>query len=659
MVYTASLTLPVKKALGNKCHQSSVAKIIELMPVDPQVSNMDIVFIGPRDLEGPYAKKVQAAVDTKHPGVCLIYLYSSEKERALLKCKYSKEVKKVKDSDINDAITEFYGNHTIAVSNTKLQSAYDKTEIVDFKYEPEQQKKVTVAEEEPATPAPVVPVPEAVQAPEVATAPVAEAEAAPVSKESLEEKLSGIKDFHDWDVFKKSLAQDSITRHLIEENTEYQGILNMLDVYDLKIRDVFNNITISAEEKFKQIREFGKKRTVLKEAENRIACQKLIDLMETVVRAAGLTVDEKINGVQDAITKIAADKKSVIESMEYQPLIEKKLNIQLELMNMVKELIEVYKVMDVSVADRIADMDKGLPSENEYISEMVNPVKNLFLPENSPSLTTLLMDSLQKGRVTMSAMEDRINGIMNLVFELGGIDQEIIEYQQKIINMLRAHRVEDIVIRDSLIKDVLRIFVGSPESGKTATALAWAGMMSKRGNTLVVDLSEKSKLRLFGANPMNLEEFLIEQTQKPFLFVSGTVEEDPEKIFKLSQKLREMTSYYPCIAVILDAAKPAVLEQLSGDALSVHYVTNCSVRSIEDIRKVIKEHTSENIARKLVVIDAPCDIMDIVKELGVDITVTQVIPIPYLRGIRACLFKHMLPHEDSTVLAVFEEAFKK
>jgi hypothetical protein len=657
MIYTASLMLPAKKALGSKCLQSNVAKIMDLMPVDPKVSNMEIVLLGPRDMEGPNAKKMQAAMDTKHSDVCVIYFYGTEKERALFKCKYVKETKKIKDTDITEAISEFYGDHAINVSNVKLHSVYDKETIADFTYEaPKQELKTDAEEEQEQLIEPPVQEPLAVA--DIVVPEQVHEEKEQIIKETIEEKLEGIKDFHDWGVFKKSLAQDSITRRLIEENTEYQGILNMLDVYDLKIRDTFNNPALTAEEKFKQIREFGQKRTVLKEAENRIACGKLIDLIEIIVRSAGRTVDDKIGGIQDAITKIAADKQSVIESMEYQPLIEKKLNIQLDLMNLIKELIEVYKAMDTSVADRISGMGKGLPSENEYISEMVNPVKNLFLPENTSSLTTLLMDSLQKGRITMSAFEDRINGIMNLVFELGGIDQEIIEYQQKVINMLRAHRVEDIVIRDSLIKDVMRIFIGSRESGKTGTALAWAGMMSRRNNVLVIDLSKESKLALYGAEPINFDTFYTEKPQKQLCFVHGDVGDDPEKLFLLNKELRERVSYYPCIVVILDESQYTALEQLSDDALSVTYVTNCTTKSIEDMREIISKHKSTNIARRLVVIDHPCEIMDIVKNLGVDVTITQVIPVPYLREMRACPFKHMLPHEDSTVLSVFEEAFK-
>jgi hypothetical protein len=654
--------LPAKKALGNKCHQSSITKITELMPVDPKVSNMEIVLLSARDLEGPNAAKVQKAIDSKHSDVCVIYFYASDKERALLHCPYMRECKKVRDSDISDSITQFYGDHAINTSSAELHSIYDNAGEIDRieNFAVGQTAPEPEPEPDPSPiPEPVAEEPEPAQLDlPPATEEPSEEQPVPLVKNSdLEEKLESIRDFHDWDFFKKALAQESITRHLIEENTEYQGILNMLKVYDLKIREVFNNTMLSAEEKFEQIREFGNKRSVLKEAENRIACQKLVSLIEIIVRTAGRTVDEKVSGVQEAITKLSVDKKAVIEGVELQPLMEKKLHIQLELMNMLKELIEVYKAMDVSVADRIGSMDKGLPSDNEFISEMVNPVKNLFLPKNSPGLTTLIMESLQQGRITLSALENKINGIMNLVFELGSIDQEIIDYHQKVISMLKAHRCEDIVIRDSLIKDVLRIYIGGEDSGKTATALAWAGMMSRRHNVLVVDLSTNSKLGDYGITPVSLDEFYTDRKHEQLLVVAGQVGDDPEQIFVLNKELRERVSYYPCIVVLLDSAQGHILDQLSDDALVANYVTNCTTRSLAETKKVMSEHKASNIARRLIVIDPPCDIMDITRELGVDITLVNVVPIPYLREMKTCTFKRMLPHTDSTVLAVFEEAF--
>ncbi|QMV40477.1 hypothetical protein [Cohnella cholangitidis] len=56
MIYGASLGPFVKKALTDKGFQTNINKIIETLPLDPKVSNMDAVVLGPKDMYGPPAK---------------------------------------------------------------------------------------------------------------------------------------------------------------------------------------------------------------------------------------------------------------------------------------------------------------------------------------------------------------------------------------------------------------------------------------------------------------------------------------------------------------------------------------------------------------------------------------------------------------------------
>ena len=88
------------------------------------------------------------------------------------------------------------------------------------------------------------------------------------------------------------------------------------------------------------------------------------------------------------------------------------------------------------------------------------------------------------------------------MFKLCEEDATIIEYQQKLINLLRAQRVEDVVIVDNVIKNSLRIFVGPADTGVTATAVTWSGVVSRRQNTLLLDLTGNSKLRQYGLEPV-------------------------------------------------------------------------------------------------------------------------------------------------------------
>ena len=155
MVYVASLSLMAKKALGPKCHQSSINGIIDTMSIDPAVSNMDVVLLGPSDLTGPAGKKIPEAVAKRHKGVCVIYLCTNDREAKLFQdAPHVKQVKKIKDIVIAEAVTEFYGEDIKAV-DPKYHSSADR--VGDLGDNPEPPKPVSLAESKPAEEVPVEP----------------------------------------------------------------------------------------------------------------------------------------------------------------------------------------------------------------------------------------------------------------------------------------------------------------------------------------------------------------------------------------------------------------------------------------------------------------------------------------------------------------------
>ena len=102
MVYVASRRLLAKKALGSKCHQSSINGILDTLSIDPAVSNMDVVLLGPADLSGPAGKKIPEAVAKRHSGVCVIYLCTNDREANLFPdAPHIKQVKRIKDTVIS------------------------------------------------------------------------------------------------------------------------------------------------------------------------------------------------------------------------------------------------------------------------------------------------------------------------------------------------------------------------------------------------------------------------------------------------------------------------------------------------------------------------------------------------------------------------------
>lgn len=701
MIYVASLNVPVKRSsLKKQVQVSTNNKIIELMGIDPDVSSMDVVILGPKDVIGPKGAAMQKAINNRHPDICVIYLYEKDGESEMIDCQYKKQCKKIKESAVVDAFEEFVGQHKLRTGKQQLTSAdfeppteEEQQEIAQRgkpvntyqssqtqTYEPmdmssEDDDEFVLEEDEELVQEPQ----EDFNIPNIDTSVFTETEEKPLTSDSsianpfnsdipetnqqpagkIEDYLAGISSYEDWSIFKEHLTKDSVIKQLINENSEYVGLVNMLDVLDRRIETVWRDSSLSAEKKFEAIKSIGLEKSTVRAASNSINVDKVISIISTIVLSAQRTVEAKLSSLDASLYKISTDKAAITDTTYIDRAIEERTKVQLELLNISRGIIDLYKSIDTLVTDEIKELDSKLPSANSFINDMVAPVNTqIFTPQNTASLANKLMRALQENRIIASQLEESVNQMIDYLFQLCDKDEEIIRYQQNMINLLKAHRVEDVIITNSLLKKSLRLFVGADNSGRSATAITWCGVLSRRQNCLLVDLTGKSKFRDYGITPMRLDDFMTSRTESPFLCVEADHIPAPDELQEIVNQLKSRLNYYPYINVIVAPEDTNGLSQLSDDALCVHYITDCSTTSINVMKEVVSNHKSTNIARKLVTIDTPVSPLMIADSLNIDPTTTRIITLPNIVAIRSCALRHDRPYEYNDVVKVFEEAFR-
>lgn len=720
MIYTASLNIPVKKALDKQVMQSNLKKICSQINLDPDTTNMDVVILGPKDLVGPKAAQVQAAVNMKHPDVCVIYIYEKMDEAGLLEVEYKKQCKKINANVVKEAFEEFVGPHKVRQGKQQvtsadfdvnpeppihtptpapMQDAYggygapgDDEEIeppvnrVPIPGMPTPEPQEAYAPEQETIPTPVtpeqsfVPEPEPMNIPPIDTSAFTQTQQKPLDTQpvappvfeqqfsqpvpqpasmKVEEMLSNISSFEDWSIMKEHLTHDSVVKTLINENTEYVGLVNMLDVLDKRIETVWRDSALSADQKFEKIKEIGLERSVVRATTNSINVEKVISIISTIVLSAKRTVDAKVQSLDTALYKVATDKASITDTSHIDRAIEERTQVQLELLNISRGIVDLYKSIDALVVDEIQELDRKLPSSNQFINNMVKPIgTQIFTPQNTAVLANKLMKALQENNLIASQLEESVNSVIATLFELCEKDEEIIRYQQNMINLLKAHRVEDVIITNTLLKKTLRLYVAADNTGRSATAITWCGILSRRQNSLLVDLTGRAKFREYGITPMRLDDFMTSRPEQQFLCVESDHIPDPDELQEIVTQLKSRLNYYPYVNVILAPEDVNGLNQLSEEALCVNYITDCSTSSIKVMSDVVKNHTAQNIARKLVTINTPVSPLMIADSIGIDPTLAQVITLPSVDAIRACSLRHDRPYEYNDVVKVFEEAFR-
>lgn len=492
-------------------------------------------------------------------------------------------------------------------------------------------------------------------------APVAEEPVKPNLEERVESdferSLKEVSNFHDWGLFKEAMSKDAAIRQLLEENTTYQGVVQMLSILDTEIKTTYYDKGLTSQQKFEKVLEIGNKRSTLMATHNDILARKVLDVIDAVTIGARRTVNDLLDEHRKSMEQITVSKEGLFDETELHRLVDMRSKAVCELLALVKSTIQLYQAMDLEVSDVILDMDKRLPSDNEYINEMVGSAAEVLTPTNSMELARTMMRALQEKREAFVLMEEQVRKVIDSIRELFDRDEAIIQYQQHITQMLKAHRVEDAVIIDSVIKNILNVYIGQRGSGLTATALTWSGCLARRRNTLLIDLSNESKLGDYGEDVIDLDEFMRQRIDRPLCVVAGTVP-DVEALSELITELKTRLDYYAHINVILDSTQLEYAKVLAKESLTVNYITNCTKDNMEEMGNVYASVDVNNVAQKVLMVNPTIDVLKVAEYMNIDVTSTKCVSIPDVPKIKSCGVLQDKPYEYVGVRTVFEEAFK-
>jgi hypothetical protein len=651
MIAAVSLGGFCKAVYPAQTQQMSSDVLMQTIMLDPAVSNVDIVVLQSKDFAGFKAIGLKNAVQHTHEKIEGIYLYTNSKELEFFEKMDAKSFRTYSVKKINAASIESVISKILETKEVSQREDYFAPES-SFEPEPIVIEQEIQPEVEPEEIKVEIPPKEIIEEPAVEEPAVEE------PKLSIEERIRRLGEFGDFDLFKHSLKKDYLVKEIMQENLKYASSLTVMDQIEREIVAIFRDTVSPPEEKFTKIRDLAMRRVSYKDELNNILVSKLSQVMLAIVSSTEETMNRKVNSFKDALAVTSGVKTIYNKDTEIlNDLIQKRLEMQVSLHELQMELISLFTAMDKSVKEVIESFDVGLPTENDLINSHLVPVKTLFTPERAVTLSQELLRQLDQGKLKLSVVEEKILNVVKMVFELCEYDASIIEYQQKLIMLLQANRVEDIVVIDTVLKSALRLFVGATETGVSATAITWAGIVSRRNNSLLVDLTGRLKFEEYGIFPESVAEFMENRIQRQFLCVQGTMNTESE-VEDFIQEIKQRLNYYPYMHIVVDPAQKSVIDRLSKEALSISYVVNSTSRSISIIKRAVEDLKQENIARKLIMIDPPVSVPQIVESVGVDPMTTKVIVIPDLKKIQVCEFNKVSPHTITEIVEVFEEAFR-
>lgn len=479
-------------------------------------------------------------------------------------------------------------------------------------------------------------------APEEETVEEAPAPVAVDKSTELKNEIKSIKSFNNWGALNDALQETSIFAELIANDADYNGTIKVLESLEVQMLDIMQNPRLTADEKFDKLLDLGRDKTTTKGIANSLMVDKVISIIHNLSAEVGSIAKTIVNKNYKAIDAAASVDRIVLDDTANNEVIDAAVKAEISLLNTKKEISSLYSVMNKTVQDTTKNLTSGLPSENELINQIIGMSDEYFTPKNTKDLFHRMLEALEENKNTFVQADESVNKLLDKLNDVAIKYREVIKYQSERILLLKANRVEDIVIMDTALKPAMQLFVGESGSGVTSTVLARTGVIARGAkNVVVVDLSRKAKFEDYGIEPETWENFSESRINREFLCVTAPEIIDIDEILS---HLKTRLDNYGSINIILSPEMISEAAMLAGDSLTLNFISDCTPRNMVVMQETIGALSSiSNIARKVVLVNPVQDPISCCRTLGVELGNTKLITIPYLPEMKECLVNKTQP----------------
>ena len=458
----------------------------------------------------------------------------------------------------------------------------------------------------------------------------------------LKNEIESIKSFNNWEALNDALQETSIFAELIANDADYNGTLKVLESLEVQMLDIMQNPRLSADEKFDKLLDLGRDKTTTKGITNSIMVDKLISIIHNLSAQVGSIAKTIVDKNYKAIDAAAAVDRIVLDDTANNEVIDAAVKAEVSLLNTKKEIASLYSVMNKTVQDTTKGFTAGLPSENELINQIIGMSDEYFTPKNTKDLFHKMLEALEENKSTFVQADESVNRLLDKLNDVAIKYREVIKYQSERILLLKANRVEDIVIMDTALKPTMQLFIGESGSGVTSTVLARTGVIARGAkNVVIIDLGRKAKFADYGIETETWENFSENRVNREFICVTAPEIIDIDEILS---HLKTRLDNYGSINIILSPEQISEAAMLAGDSLTLNFISDCTPRNMVVMQEAIGALSSiSNIARKVVLVNPVQDPISCCRTLGVELGNTKLITIPYLPEMKECLVNKTQP----------------
>ena len=379
----------VHKAYPESIIYNELDELLNILPLDPNISNIDIIALNDGNLVSisSDSKKIMAALQEKHPNLNVIVFCRNESQlrriiekvpsiQGVITPRITEDIVKKHISDLAQQCE----NRLISgaeILTTDMVSA-PETEIpnevscgnenynieIPFYEESAEAPDVNAEETETLLPPPQVDLDDPEPEIQLASEEVQE-------QHTLEQDYMTLQDIHD------NLHMDKILRSMAVNSTDFINLSDRLQILEKHLVAVSKDTSLTTSQQIELMRSITTEKALLKGMSNDILTNTLVSIFNTVFTTVVVKLDKDISACKQKIANLSEIELYHGNQKLLTNLIQDKYELQKELSDDLYTLQQIYSRVSKTVVDAQKELSRGIPSDNMYLNNCYDNVLNI------------------------------------------------------------------------------------------------------------------------------------------------------------------------------------------------------------------------------------------------------------------------------------------
>lgn len=467
----------------------------------------------------------------------------------------------------------------------------------------------------------------------------------------------------------KEVNASKIVQEIASTNAAFRQTETYITALEENITGILANPENTINDKLSKVRATLHDKAVISAQNNSIIEQSVNQIILALVDKSKEFIQQQTDEINERLL-VAFSRRPSDEApnVKLSTIIEDRSKLLLELQSLDLELHGVASKCISTINDTVDSVvDSSVATTGSPILD--SQMKARFgdiVPDNLITVLDNLFTTGSEMSDEFNKMSGTVTSTVRKVYQLLALYREESEVLADTIRYLKANKVEDTVVANTILKKSTRLMITNGDFTSTALAYMISKYYSrKKENVLLLDLTDTPFLKHFGIRTNSYTKFLNDNlvddkfTVVKFDSINDSIKFDQSNIERLLARLLHFSKHYSRINVICTSNQSHIFDAIKEDAISINYLVNCTPYDIRVMRDTISSCNVENTANRVILYNYINDSKRICMDLGVmdrlDIQLAVVSPI---NEIQYCMYTGQDPYDVESIYQQFVEVMK-